>query len=140
LLTFGNGFEYTLDLEYRAGNPTYKYGNVDVLWKGGYSFGNLSNLQPAELHKVTYAPNAVGFPPETDLNRPTAGVITIPVMLPNSTKILTIYVLMVPMLSLSTTGGTATRIRRAVSRKMVPGISTGPAGAPVPSLSGSIST
>ncbi len=59
LLTFGNGFEYTLDLEYRAGNPTYKYGNVDVLWNGGYSFGNLSNLQPAELHKVTYAPNAV---------------------------------------------------------------------------------
>lgn len=56
--TFANGFEYTLDLEYRAGTPAHKYGTVDVLWKGGYNFGDMANLQPAETFKITYPANA----------------------------------------------------------------------------------
>lgn len=56
--TFANGFEYTLDLEYRAGTPAHKYGKVDVLWRGSYPFGDIANLQPAEAFKITYPANA----------------------------------------------------------------------------------
>jgi hypothetical protein len=57
--TFANGFEYTLDLEYRAGSPAHKYGTVNVLWKGDYHFGDMANLQPAETYKLQYPANAL---------------------------------------------------------------------------------
>lgn len=59
LTTFAQGFEYTLDLEYKAGTPAHRYGKVDVLWKGTYDFGNMANLQPAEVFNITYPANAV---------------------------------------------------------------------------------
>lgn len=46
--TQGNGFLYTLKLEYRAGAPTHPYSSVRKLWYGTYQFGDMANLQPAE--------------------------------------------------------------------------------------------
>lgn len=57
LTTFANGFEYTLDLDYQAGEPTNPYSQVQKLWYQTYAFGDLANLQPAEEFMMTYPTN-----------------------------------------------------------------------------------
>ena len=47
--TQGNGFLYTLKLEYRAGTPTHAYSKVHKLWNATYQFGDMANLQPYEI-------------------------------------------------------------------------------------------
>lgn len=47
--TSGNGFLYTLNLQYVQGVPTYKYSSVEPLWTGTYQFGDMGNLQPCEV-------------------------------------------------------------------------------------------
>ncbi|MBR9922659.1 MAG: T9SS type A sorting domain-containing protein [Bacteroidetes bacterium] len=53
--TFGNGFEYTLDLEYAAGTPEYPYSTITKLWNDTYDFGNPANLKPTEALTATFA-------------------------------------------------------------------------------------
>lgn len=55
--TQGNGFTYTLTLDYRAGTPTHPYSSVQKLWYQTYPFGDMANLQPAELITADYPPN-----------------------------------------------------------------------------------
>ncbi|MCB9256894.1 MAG: T9SS type A sorting domain-containing protein [Chitinophagales bacterium] len=50
--TAGNGFEYNLNLDYRAGIPNQKYSQIEKLWNNTYDFGNYSNLQPCEILNV----------------------------------------------------------------------------------------
>ncbi|MEM1320812.1 MAG: LamG-like jellyroll fold domain-containing protein [Bacteroidota bacterium] len=57
--TFANGFVYTLDLDYRAGEPTHKYSSVSPLWTRTYDFGNPDNLQPVETRDASYPSNAM---------------------------------------------------------------------------------
>lgn len=46
--TVGNGFLYTLDLDYGGGVPTHKYSTIDKLWNDYYDFGNPADLQPTD--------------------------------------------------------------------------------------------
>lgn len=57
--TQGNGFLYSLNLQYAAGNPDNPYSTVKKLWYKTYDFGNLANLQPTEQFYSTYPSNAV---------------------------------------------------------------------------------
>lgn len=51
--TSGNGFLYTLNLQYTEGAPTYKYSTVEPMWNDTYAFGDMANLQPYEVLNVT---------------------------------------------------------------------------------------
>ncbi|MAZ71525.1 MAG: hypothetical protein CMC70_00095 [Flavobacteriaceae bacterium] len=55
--TQGNGFEYTLQLNYEAGVPDHPYSTVTKLWYQTYQFGDPANLQPAEQFDVVYPEN-----------------------------------------------------------------------------------
>ncbi len=55
--TQGNGFLYSLNLDYQAGTPTYNYSRVDNLWNDTYAFGDLGNLQPCEEYEIDYDDN-----------------------------------------------------------------------------------
>lgn len=57
LTTFANGFEYTLDLDYQAGEPVNPYSQVQKLWYQTYAFGDLADLQPAESYTIAYPTN-----------------------------------------------------------------------------------
>ncbi len=50
--TQGNGFLYTLLLDYRAGAPEYPYSTVSKLWYQTYQFGDMANLQPTEYFNI----------------------------------------------------------------------------------------
>lgn len=52
--TQGNGFLYTLDLDYYAGIPDESYSKIDKLWSETYDFGNMANLQPCEVYNFSY--------------------------------------------------------------------------------------
>lgn len=52
--TQGNGFLYTLNLDYQAGIPPQKYSKIDKLWSETYDFGNMANLQPCEVYNFAY--------------------------------------------------------------------------------------
>lgn len=56
--TQGNGFLYTLALNYQAGVETNPYSTVEKLWYQTYQFGDMANLQPTE-------DISVHFPTET---------------------------------------------------------------------------
>ncbi len=56
--TQGNGFLYTLNLDYRAGIPDYAYSQVTDMWNASYNFGNLDNLQPYPSKVVSFDENA----------------------------------------------------------------------------------
>ncbi len=57
LVTFANGFEYTLDLDYQAGEPEQPYSQIQKLWYETYPFGDFANLQPAGDRTVTIPEN-----------------------------------------------------------------------------------
>ncbi len=46
--TLGNGFLYTLDLDYSSGQPAHPYSNITELWRETYDFGDMSHLQPVQ--------------------------------------------------------------------------------------------
>jgi len=52
--TAGNGFLYTLNLQYVQGTPTYKYSSVEKLWNDTYAFGDMANLQPCEIINTNF--------------------------------------------------------------------------------------
>ncbi|OJV56487.1 MAG: hypothetical protein BGO31_15500 [Bacteroidetes bacterium 43-16] len=55
--TQGNGFLYTLNLEYRAGTPANAYSKIHKLWNNTYQFGDMGNLQPYEVLTARLNPN-----------------------------------------------------------------------------------
>ncbi len=58
--TWGTGgWKLDLDLEYVAGEPQYKYSQIEELWQGNYSFGDPANLQPVDTASVKFAPKIV---------------------------------------------------------------------------------
>lgn len=57
--TQGNGFLYTLDIDYGGGIPTHKYSNVEKLWNDTYDFGDPDNLQPVPTRNATYPDNVL---------------------------------------------------------------------------------
>ncbi len=52
--TQGNGFLYTLELQYRAGTEVNPFSTVEKLWYQTYQFGDMANLQPAEEITVNF--------------------------------------------------------------------------------------
>lgn len=52
--TQGNGFLYTLELDYRAGVEANPFSTVEKLWYQTYQFGDMANLQPAEEITVNF--------------------------------------------------------------------------------------
>ena len=57
--TQGNGFNYTLNLDYTAGVPAHPYSTITKLWYDTYDFGNPANLQPTAAITAEYPANAV---------------------------------------------------------------------------------
>lgn len=55
--TQGNGFLYTLELDYRAGTEVNPFSTVEKLWYQTYQFGDLGNLQPTEEITVDFPAN-----------------------------------------------------------------------------------
>lgn len=56
--TLGNGFLYSLDLDYNQGAPAYPYSSITEVWKDTYDFGNPAEPQPVEEVSLGIAPNA----------------------------------------------------------------------------------
>lgn len=56
--TLGNGFLYSLGLEYAPGVPTYPYSSISEIWRQTYDFGNPDNLQPVPQFDFTFPGNA----------------------------------------------------------------------------------
>ena len=52
--TQGNGFLYSLNLDYNAGIPAQLYSKVDKLWSETYDFGNMANLEPCEVYNFEF--------------------------------------------------------------------------------------
>lgn len=57
--TFANGFEYNLELAYRAGTPDYKYSHITPVWHQTFDFGNPANLQPVDERTVDFPANTL---------------------------------------------------------------------------------
>lgn len=57
--TPGNGFLYTLNLDYQAGTPTHAYSSITKLWYETYDFGNMDNLQPTAEINAQYPANVL---------------------------------------------------------------------------------
>lgn len=56
--TLGNGFLYSLNLDYKAGTPAHPYSSIRELWRETYDFGNLANLQPVPEINVPFPSGA----------------------------------------------------------------------------------
>jgi hypothetical protein len=56
--TQGNGFEYTLNLQYKAGEPQYPYSSVRKLWYDTYPFGDPANKLPCEEFNIAFPDNS----------------------------------------------------------------------------------
>lgn len=56
--TLGNGFLYSLDLDYTPGIPDHPYSSITELWKETYNFGNPANLQPVPDRNLQFPDNA----------------------------------------------------------------------------------
>ncbi|MCB9288589.1 MAG: T9SS type A sorting domain-containing protein [Lewinellaceae bacterium] len=52
--TQGNGFLYTLALNYQAGPVEHPYSHIQDLWRDEYPFGDPSNLQPCEVIETSF--------------------------------------------------------------------------------------
>lgn len=53
------GLIIDVDFDFTAGEPTYKYSWVDVIWRGKFPFGDYANLQPMSTITWDYMPGAV---------------------------------------------------------------------------------
>lgn len=56
--TLGNGFLYTLDLQYTPGTPNYPYSSISKIWQETYDFGNPADLQPVPNLNFSFPDNA----------------------------------------------------------------------------------
>lgn len=57
--TFQRGWEITLDFDYEAGAPEYRYSKVEKLWYGSHPFGLITNRQPADTFMVEFEQNVM---------------------------------------------------------------------------------
>lgn len=57
LATQGNGFLYSLELNYHAGAEANPFSHVEKLWYQTYQFGDMANLQPTEEITVDFPAN-----------------------------------------------------------------------------------
>ena len=56
--TWGTGgWQVSLDFDYQAGTPAYKYSMVDEIWDERFDFGNPSNLQPVDTVSYSFPSN-----------------------------------------------------------------------------------
>jgi hypothetical protein len=53
-VTYDNGFNYSLVINYKAGTPPHKYSTVDQIWHNVYQFGDYANLQPVPIQNHMY--------------------------------------------------------------------------------------
>lgn len=56
--TLDNGYEYYLDLEYKAGTPPYLYSTIHKVWNATYQFGDYAMLQPVDGFTFEFADDA----------------------------------------------------------------------------------
>lgn len=56
--TLDNGYEYYLDIEYKAGTPAYLYSTVHKVWNATYQFGDYAMLQPVDGFSFEFADDA----------------------------------------------------------------------------------
>lgn len=56
--TLDNGYEYYLDIEYKAGTPNYLYSSVHKVWNDTYQFGDYAMLQPVDGFTFEFAEDA----------------------------------------------------------------------------------
>jgi concanavalin A-like lectin/glucanase superfamily protein/peptide-N-glycosidase F-like protein/type IX secretion system substrate protein len=56
--TLGNGFLYSLDLDYTTGIPDHPYSTISEIWKETYNFGNPADLQPVPDVNFEFPENA----------------------------------------------------------------------------------
>lgn len=56
--TLDNGYEYYLDLEYKAGTPSYLYSTVHKVWNDTYQFGDYAMLQPVDGFTFEFSDDA----------------------------------------------------------------------------------
>ncbi len=52
--TSGNGFLYSLNLDYVSGTPVNSFSKVDKLWNQTYAFGDMADLTPCEGYTINY--------------------------------------------------------------------------------------
>lgn len=57
--TQGDGFQYSLNLNYTEGTPDYAFSKIDKLWNDTYNFGDYANLQPCETIDIQYDNNTL---------------------------------------------------------------------------------
>lgn len=57
--TQGNGFLYSLNLDYQQGTPFTRYSSIQKLWSQTYPFGDPANLQPCETFTVNFDDNTL---------------------------------------------------------------------------------
>ncbi|MFT5383468.1 MAG: hypothetical protein ACI81W_000866 [Saprospiraceae bacterium] len=56
--TLGNGFLYSLDLDYTAGIPAHPYSTISEIWRETYNFGNMEDLTPVPKVNFEFPANA----------------------------------------------------------------------------------
>ncbi len=57
--TQGNGFEYSLDIDYSKGTPEHAYSTISKLWYKTYPFGDPGNLQPTHIINAAFPENTM---------------------------------------------------------------------------------
>ena len=57
--TLGNGFLYSLDLDYTGGVPEHPYSSITELWRQTYNFGNPIDLQPVPNRDFIFPDNTL---------------------------------------------------------------------------------
>jgi Concanavalin A-like lectin/glucanases superfamily/Peptide-N-glycosidase F, C terminal/Secretion system C-terminal sorting domain len=55
--TLGNGFLYSLELDYEQGNPANPYSSITPVWEETFNFGNPANLQPVPEKSIAVPAN-----------------------------------------------------------------------------------
>ncbi len=58
LVTYANGWEFSLDLEFKPGEVIFPYSRVEKLWNGTFPFGDPKNLQPLDTFHIQFSPQA----------------------------------------------------------------------------------
>lgn len=58
LVTYQNGWEFSLDFEFIPGNVVFPYSRVEKLWTGTFPFGDPKNLQPLDTFHIQFSPQA----------------------------------------------------------------------------------
>lgn len=58
-ITWDKGFNINIRYDFTPGTPEYLYSIVTPLWRGEYSFGNMSNLQPVPPAHYTFPADAL---------------------------------------------------------------------------------